>query len=65
MKIIVDEVDFENDKNICIRFSGEDIKFIVTEYSVAVYINNEIADSLQFHLGSILQDRERKISLDK
>ncbi len=60
MKLIIDEVEGEKDKNILIRLSGEDIKFLVSEYSCSVYINEDMADSLVFHLGTILQDRERQ-----
>ncbi|MCK9370575.1 hypothetical protein M0R04_11755 [Candidatus Dojkabacteria bacterium] len=60
MKSSVDEVPYEKDKNIAIRFAGEDISFQASSWSVSVYINEEVADSLIFHLSTILQDRERR-----
>ncbi len=63
MKIQIDEVEGEKDKNIAIRLSGGDIKFLASEYSCSIYIDEDIADSLVFHLGTILQDRERRKDL--
>ena len=58
MKLKVDEVEGEKDKNIAIRVSGEDIKFIASEYSCSVYIDEKNAESLAFHIQSIIQDRD-------
>lgn len=65
MKIQIDEVEGEKDKNIAIRLSGEDIKFLASEYSCSIYVDEDMADSICFHLGSILQDRERRKLLTK
>jgi hypothetical protein len=50
----------DNLQNIQIRLSGDDIKFVVTEYSVSLFIDENTADSLQFHISTIIQDRERR-----
>ncbi len=64
MKLNVDSLDIgvgqSNDKNIQIRFSGEDIKFIGTEYSLSIFIDEDLADKLSFQISSLLQDIERK-----
>ncbi len=64
MKLNVDSLDIgvgqSNDKNIQIRFSGEDIKFIATEYSLSIFIDEDLADKLSFQISSLLQDIERK-----
>jgi len=58
----VDEVPMESDKNIAIRISGEDLSFVATQYSVDVYINEKVADSIAFHIQSIIQDRSIRYS---
>ena len=71
MSLSISEVEGQGvgnkgDKDIQIRFSGEDIKFVATEYSIAIYINEDEADKISFQLSSLLQDREiRKKNLDK
>jgi len=64
MKLDVDSLDIgvgqNNDKNIQIRLSGEDIKFIATEYSVSIFIDEDLADRLAFHIGAVLQDIKLK-----
>ena len=65
MKITVDEVEGKgvgenNDKNIQIRISGEDIKFIATEYSLSIFIDEKEGDKLAFEINCILQEIERK-----
>ncbi len=65
MKITVDEVEGKgvgenNDKNIQLRLSGEDIKFFATEYSVNFFLDEKTADELSFKIGSVLQEIERK-----
>lgn len=65
MKLRVDEIENEPDKNICIRLSGEDISFTATNYSVSVYIDEDCADKIAFQLQSILQDREQRKELTK
>mgnify|MGYP001564363646 CR=1 FL=1 len=62
-RLIVDAIEGKgvgqnNDKNIQIRISGEDIKFIATEYSVSIFLNEDEADKIAFHLSTILQDRD-------
>ena len=70
MKIIVDEVfkstdELEKKKNILVRLSGNDIKFIATEYSLSFYLDNNLADKLAFQLTAILEDRYRRKELTK
>lgn len=69
MKLIVDDLEkgvgINNNQDIQIRLSGDDIKFVVTEYSVSLFIDEDCADSLQFHLSTILQNRERKKEIKK
>ncbi len=65
MKITIDQIEEKgvgenNDKNIQIRISGEDIKFIATEYSLSVFIDEDEADKLSFQIGSVLQEIERR-----
>jgi hypothetical protein len=64
MKLIVDDLEkgvgINNNQDIQIRLSGDDIKFVVTEYSVAIFIDEKTADSIAFHIQSIIQDRARQ-----
>ena len=60
MKLSVDEVDTPNKNNIAIRFAGNGVNFQASDYGISVYIDEQTADSVAFHLQSILQDRERK-----
>jgi len=61
MKILVDEVRGED--KILVRLSGEDIKFIVSEYSLSFYLDDDLADKLAFQLGAVLQDRQQRKDL--
>ena len=56
-KLIVDELENSTDENIVIRLVGDDIVFQASEYSINIYINEDIADKIIFHLQAILQDR--------
>ena len=63
MSLTISEVEGQgvgakHDKDIQLRFSGEDIKFVATEYSISIYINDDEADKISFQLSSLLQDRE-------
>lgn len=62
MKYFVDEVQGEDGK-IAIGLKGEGISFMATGYAVTIYVDEKTADSIAFHIGSILQDRERRKDL--
>ena len=51
-------VGFKQNQNIQIRLSGEDIKFIATEYSLSVFIDKDTAGKIAFQINSLLQDAE-------
>ena len=62
MKLSVEEVPLSDindleDENIVIRFRGEDISFQASNYSLSIYINEDMADKISFNLSTILQDR--------
>jgi len=46
-------------KDIVMRFDGNDARFMASEGKVSIYITESMADSIAFHLNTILQDRER------
>ena len=52
-------------KNILVRLSGEDISFITMQGSLSFYLDEKTADSLSFHLGTILMDREHRKEIKK
>jgi hypothetical protein len=56
----VEEVPNEKDKNIVIRLRGEDVSFQASAYGVSVYLDEKTADSIAFHIQSIIQDRARQ-----
>lgn len=63
MKLLVDEVEgvgITGDKNICVRLSGEDIKFVATEYSISLFVDEDIADKIAFQINAIIEDRSRR-----
>ena len=67
-KITVDEVEgggigINRDKDIQIRLSGENIKFLATEYSISIFVSEDEGDKLAFHINSLLQERNRKKDL--
>ena len=55
----------KKDKNIQIKISGGDIKFVATEYSVSLFLDEEIADKLAIQLSFLLEDRRRRKDLTK
>ena len=64
-RLIVDAIEgkgvgLNNDKKIQIRLSGDDIKFIATEYSLSIFIDEDLADKLAFQIQSLLQEIEIK-----
>ena len=67
MKFSVEEVYLSNndveENNIVIRLSGNDISFQATAYGISIYINEDLADKISFHLQSILQDRHNRRNL--
>ena len=69
MKLSVDDLEegvgIERDKTIQIRLSGEDIKFVATEYSMSFFIDEDCADRIAFQLQTILQDRYYRKNPDK
>ena len=62
MKLLVTEIEEgvgqKKDKTIQIRLSGDDIKFVATEYSISLFVDEDLADKISFHLQNILQDRD-------
>ena len=53
-------VGLKRNQNIQIRLSGDDIKFIATEYSLSIFIDEDLADKLAFQIQSLLQEIEIK-----
>lgn len=60
MKYQVDEIEGEKLNPIVIRLYGEDINYIAMNGKLDVYLDEKTADSISFHIQSILQDRERR-----
>ena len=62
MKLIIDKIPLENKNNILVRLQLEedDPTFIATRNGISFTIDERTADSLQFHLSTIIQDRERR-----
>jgi hypothetical protein len=58
MKWDVEEVQGEQDKPIALRFEGDDVSFIVGNGNLSIYLSEEVADSLAFAIGALLQDRD-------
>ncbi len=60
MKFNVDLLEhgagLKGNQKIQIRLSGEDIKFIATEYSLSVFIDEEIAGKIASQINSLLQE---------
>ena len=60
MKIKVEETNGD----IAVIISGKDLMFCANVFennkTLHFWLTDELADSLAFHLGSILQDREQK-----
>ncbi len=56
----VNEVEGEPDKNIVIRGRGNSICFNAMNGSFSLYIDETTADSIAFHISTIIQDRERR-----
>ena len=56
----VEEVEHKKERNIVIRLKGEDVSFQASAYGVSVYLDEKTAGSIWFHLGVILQEREKK-----
>jgi len=61
----VEEVISEQDKNIVIRLKGEGISFIAQNGMVSIYLDEKTADSVGFHLLTIIEDRSRRKELTK
>jgi hypothetical protein len=59
MKYSVDEVKEEKDKNIVIRLSGDDLSYLVQNGKLSIYLDEKIADSIAWHIQTILEDRKR------
>mgnify|MGYP001473361769 CR=1 FL=1 len=55
----VEEVEHERDKNIVIRLKGEDASFQASAYGVSIYLTEDIADKIAFHIRAIIEDRFR------
>ena len=55
----VEEVEHERDKNIVIRLKGEDASFQASAYGVSIYLDEKTADSISFHINTIIADRQR------
>lgn len=53
----VEEVQHETDKNIVIKLRGENICYTAMNGFIAVYLDEKTADSIAFHIQSIIQDR--------
>ena len=51
-------VGLKQNQNIQIRLSGEDIKFIATEYSLSMFIDEDTAGNIASQINSLLQDVE-------
>jgi hypothetical protein len=47
-------------EDIVMRFELKDLWFLVSRSSLDLYLDEEIVDSLTFHLQAILEDRARK-----
>ncbi len=60
MEYSVDEVEGEKKHPIVIRLSGEDVSFIVQKNQISIYLDEKTAESIAFHISSLLQDRERR-----
>lgn len=55
----VEEVLNEPDKNIVIRLKGEGISYIAQNGTLSIYLDEKTADSIGFHLLTIIEDRQR------
>ena len=64
-EIQIDEIKEWKEDNICIRIRGEDLKFQTSEWAVALFIDEDEAEKIVFHLETILQERNRKKELTK
>ncbi len=62
MKLIVDEIPLEKKNNILVRLQLEedDLTFIITRNDISFSIDEKTADSLSFHLNTIIEDREHR-----
>jgi hypothetical protein len=56
----VEEVPNEQDKNIVIRLKGEGISYMAQNGTLSVYLDEKTADSVGFHLLTIIEDRQRR-----
>ena len=61
----VEEVPNETDKNIVIRLKGDGISYMAQNGSVSIYLDEKTADSVGFHLLTIIEDRQRRKDLTK
>jgi hypothetical protein len=60
----VSDAELDNTNKICINLKG--VKFMATDYSLTLYLDDEIADSLAFQIQSLIQDHDfRKNGLPK
>ena len=58
MKLDVYEV--EHEELIAVSLSGEDLRYIMVDGKITIHLNKDFADRLCFHVGSLLQDMERR-----
>ena len=65
MQYKVEEVEGEKDRNIVIRLIGNDVSFVATRGGVDIYIDEKTADSIAFHIQSIIQDRDLREKIKK
>lgn len=56
IKFEVEEVPGEN-INV-IRFKGNDLRYIVLNGVISVYLDDETCDSIAFQIQSLLQDKD-------
>ena len=55
----VEEVEHEKKRNIVIRLKGEDASFQASAYGVSIYLTEEVASSIAWHIQTICEDRKR------
>ena len=55
----VEEVEHEKERNIVIRLKGEDASFQASAYRVSIYLTEDVADKIAFHIRAIVEDRFR------
>ena len=55
----VEEVENEKDKNIVIRLRGEDISYLAQNGNISIYLDEETANHIAWHIQTICEDRQR------